>query len=105
MNWIDGYRFAPPILLRTDFTSRMESGRQPNSGPSIRSAVEAIHPIQRLLLGPAGNGNALGGSNGLRRAQADGVRFGVTHPCGVGRSAEGDQKAQGQYGAHFTTPG
>ncbi|MBR1196057.1 hypothetical protein JQ634_00030 [Bradyrhizobium sp. AUGA SZCCT0240] len=29
------------------------------------------------------------------------MRFGVLHLCGIGRSTEGDQKAQGQNSAHY----
>jgi len=32
----------------------------------------------------------------LARTNDDMSRFGVMHPCGVGRSTEGDQKAQSQ---------
>jgi hypothetical protein len=38
--------------------------------------------------------HTLAGTNGDRS------RFGVMHPCGVGRSTEGDQKAEGQNRTH-----
>jgi hypothetical protein len=38
--------------------------------------------------------HTLAGTNG------DMSRFGVMHPCGVGRSTEGDQKAEGQNRTH-----
>ena len=38
--------------------------------------------------------HTLAGTNG------DMSRFGVMHPCGVGRSTEGDQKAEGQNTTH-----
>ena len=39
--------------------------------------------------------HTLAGTNG------DMSRFGVMHPCGVGRSTEGDQKAEGQNTTHL----
>ena len=42
--------------------------------------------------------HTLAGTNG------DMSRFGVMHPCGVGRSTEGDQKAEGQNRTHAFAP-
>ena len=52
------------------FPTRPPGSKQalPKCQGSIRSAVEAIQPIARLLLGPTGNGVALDGCNRLSRA-------------------------------------
>ncbi len=71
---------------------------------SANTGAGVIQPAPRRVVGPARNREARRGGNALTRTNHEMPRFGMMHPCGVGRSTERDQKAQDQNRTHRGAP-
>ncbi len=100
---------AKGVAIRTCHLSSQSSNggrsrRSPSQPASANTGAGVIQPAPRRVVGPARNREARRGRNALTRTNHEMPRFGMMHPCGVGRSTERDQKAQDQNRTHRGAP-